>query len=139
MTSGAVLFALGKSNSNAYRKTLRIVSAIVAVLLISIPALSQTSQGTIQGAIFDQSGGAIPGATVTVIDVARGVSRALTTDSVGEYVAVNLTPGTYTVRGEAKGFQTVEHTGVPVQVGQNTPSRFDSAARTAKPDGHRYG
>ena len=119
MTSAAVLFALGKSNSNAHRKTLRIVSAIVAMLLISIPALSQTSQGTIQGAIFDQSGGAIPGSTVTVIDVARGVSRALTTDSVGEYVAVNLTPGTYTVRGEAKGFQTVEHTGVQVQVGQS--------------------
>jgi len=74
------------------------------VFLISLPLVSQTSQGTIQGAIFDQSGGAIPGAMVTVVDVARGVTRALTTDSAGQYVAANLTPGTYTVRGEAKGF-----------------------------------
>ena len=109
----------GKSLSNTARKVLRVLTVIVAVFLISVPLLSQTSQGTIQGAIFDQSGGAIPGATVTVIDVARGVTRALTTDSVGQYVATNLTPGTYTVRGEAKGFQTIEHTGVLVEVGQN--------------------
>ena len=38
---------------------------------------SQTSQGTIQGGVFDQSGGAVAGATVTVIDVARGVTRTL--------------------------------------------------------------
>jgi len=114
----AAAFVWGKSLSNTAPKALRVLTVIVALFLISVPLLSQSSQGTIQGAIFDQSGGAIPGATVTVIDVARGVSRALTTDSVGEYVAVNLTPGTYTVRGEAKGFQTVEHTGVQVQVGQ---------------------
>ena len=56
---------------------------------------------------------------MTVIDVARGVTRTLTTDSAGQYVANNLTPGTYTVRAEAKGFRTVEHSGVLVEVGQN--------------------
>ncbi len=55
-----------------------------------------------RGSVFDQSGGAIPGAMVTVTDVARGTSKVLTADSAGEYVAVDLTPGTYTVRGEAK-------------------------------------
>jgi hypothetical protein len=33
-------------------------------------------------------------------------------------VAASLTPGTYTVRAEAKGFRTVEHSGVLVEVGQ---------------------
>ena len=93
--------------------------AAIAVLLVCLPLLSQTTQGTIQGTVIDQSGGAIAGATVTVIDVARGVTRALTTDGAGEYVATNLTPGTYTVRAEAKGFRTVEHSGVLVEVGQN--------------------
>jgi hypothetical protein len=111
--------AWGKAAPNAARKALRVLSVMLAVFLISLPVLSQSSQGTIQGAIFDQTGGAIPGAGVTVIDVARGVTRTLTTDSVGEYVATNLTPGTYTVRGEAKGFQTTERTGVLIQVGQN--------------------
>ena len=34
-------------------------------------------------------------------------------------MANNLTPGTYTVRAEAKGFRTVEHSGVLVEVGQS--------------------
>jgi hypothetical protein len=91
----------------------------VIAVLFCLPVFSQTSQGTIQGGVFDQSGGAIAGATVSVVDVARGVTRALTTDSAGEYIANDVTPGTYTVKAEAKGFQTVEHSGVLVEVGQN--------------------
>src|SRR5580704_13648033 len=94
-------------------------AAFLAVLLLCLPLFSQTSQGTVEGGVFDQSGGAIVGATVTVIDVSRGVTRALTTDGAGQYVATNLTPGTYTVRAEAKGFQTMEHSGVLVEVGQS--------------------
>ncbi len=88
-------------------------------LLFCLPLFSQTSQGTIQGGVFDQSGGVIVGASVSVIDVARGVTRALTTDNAGAYVANNVIPGTYTVRAEAKGFRTVEHDGVLVEVGQS--------------------
>ena len=87
--------------------------------LLCLPLFSQTSQGTIQGGVFDQTGGAVAGAMVSVIDVARGVTRTLTTDGAGQYVATDLTPGTYTVRAEAKGFRTVEHSGVLVEVGQN--------------------
>ena len=90
----------------------------IAFCLACLPLSSQTSQGTIQGGVFDQSGGAVAGATVSVIDVARGVTRALTADGAGQYVAVGLTPGTYTVRGEAKGFRNVEHSGVLLEVGQ---------------------
>src|SRR5581483_5222346 len=75
--------------------------------------------GTIQGGVLDQSGGAVAGAIVTLIDVARGATRTLTADNAGQYVAPNLTPGTYTVRAEAKGFRTVEHSGVLVEVGQS--------------------
>ena len=91
----------------------------VIALLFCLPLFPQTSQGTIQGGVFDQSGGAIAGAVVSVIDVARGVTRALNTDSAGQYVANGLTPGTYTVRAEAKGFRNVEHSGVLLEVGQN--------------------
>ena len=45
----------------------------------------------------------IAGATVTVIDVARGAQRDLVTDSAGEYGATNLIPGTYTVRAPGQG------------------------------------
>jgi len=110
------------SSSRPYKSVLKcavsLVSALLAILLISVSAFSQTSQGNIQGTVFDQTGGVIPGAAVTVLDVARGVSRPLTTDNAGQYVAVNVTPGTYTIRAEAKGFRVTEHSGVLVEVGQ---------------------
>ena len=101
------------------KKVARLLLVSALLWFVCLPAFSQTTQGTIQGAVQDQTGGLVAGASVTVIDVARGVSRTLMTDSAGEYVATNLTPGTYTVRAEAKGFRTVEHSGVLVEVGQN--------------------
>ena len=99
-------------------RAIRALGAILALLVFSVPVFPQANQGTIQGSVFDQTGGAIAGATVTVIDVARGVSRPLTTDNAGLYVASNLTPGLYTIRGEAKGFQTLERSNVTIEVGQ---------------------
>jgi len=101
------------------RGSLQLALALFGLLLPVIPGFSQASQGTIQGGVFDQTGGAIAGASVTVIDVARGVTRTLVTDGAGQYNANQLTPGTYTVRAMAPGFRTVEHSGVLVEVGQN--------------------
>jgi hypothetical protein len=109
-------------SSRPYKPMLKgvvsLLAALLGIFLISVSAFSQAGQGTIQGGVFDQTGGVIAGATVSVIDVARGVTRALTTDGAGEYVAPSLNPGTYTIRAEAKGFRTIEHTGVLVEVGQ---------------------
>jgi outer membrane receptor protein involved in Fe transport len=71
------------------------------------------------GAVTDQSGGVVAGATVTVLDVQRGISRTLTTDAAGEYNAPNLTPGSYTVRAESKGFKTAERSGILLEVGKD--------------------
>jgi hypothetical protein len=88
------------------------------VFLVCVPLFSQGNQGRITGAITDQTGGVVAGAAVTVTDVARGSSRALTTNDVGEYNAPNLTPGTYSVRAEAKGFKVVEQQNVLLEVGK---------------------
>jgi Carboxypeptidase regulatory-like domain len=97
----------------------QVLLVTLALFLTSLAGFSQASQGTIQGAVSDQSGGAVAGAAVTVTDVARGVTRALVTDDAGQYVASNLTPSTYTVRAATKGFRTVEHSCLLVEVGQN--------------------
>ncbi len=100
------------------RKVLPLLAAVAALFLVSQPLFSQASQSGIQGAVYDQTHAVIAGATVTVVDVARGNQRALTTDNAGEYGAANLIPGMYTIRAEAKGFQTVEQANVILQVGQ---------------------
>src|SRR5689334_22118168 len=101
-----------------FRKAVPVFGACLAVLLASVPLFSQGNAGRILGAISDQTGGAVVGATVTVSDVQRGTSRTLTADETGAYNAPNLLPGTYTVRAEFKGFKPIERPNVGLQVGQ---------------------
>ena len=79
---------------------MRVLQCIGLVVVLSLPAFSQGSQGAIQGAVFDSSGANIPGATVTITDVDRGTTRVLISDEAGQYAATGLTPGNYKVRAE---------------------------------------
>ncbi len=100
-------------------KLLRVLAAVCAALFASVAAHPQGSTGRILGVVTDQSGGNVAGATVTLTDVARGVSQTLTTDSDGAYVALSLQPGTYTVRAEFKGFKNFERKNILVEVGKD--------------------
>jgi len=99
------------------RRAAQLLCCVLGVLLLSLPAFSQGSSGRILGTVTDSSGGVVAGATVSVVDVDRGVTRTLTTDDAGVYNAPNLTPGTYTVRVEAKGFKKLERQNVVIEVG----------------------
>ena len=98
------------------KKALHVLGVMFGVLLLCLPAFSQGSAGRVQGTITDQSGGAVAGATVTIADTQRGTSRTLTSDDAGGYNAPSLTPGTYKVRAEAKGFKVVERQNVTLEV-----------------------
>jgi len=98
--------------------TIKFLTATMGVLLLCLPAFSQGSFGRILGTVTDQSGGVVAGATISLMDTQRGVSKVLTTDDAGEYNAPNLTPSTYTVRVEAKGFKKLERQNVDLGVGQ---------------------
>ena len=101
------------------QRAIRILAVVAWFASARLPIHSQANLGRILGTITDQTGGVMAGATVTVSDVNRGVSRTLTTDPAGEYVAPDLLPGSYSVRAEAKGFQTVEHSGLLLEVGKD--------------------
>src|SRR6202162_2050140 len=99
-------------------KAIHLLGGALAILLLCTPAFSQGNTGRILGTVTDQSGGVVAGATVTVIDTQRGINRTLTSDDAGEYNAPNLTPGSYTVRAEAKGFKKLERQNVALEVGK---------------------
>jgi Carboxypeptidase regulatory-like domain len=90
----------------------------LGVLLLSLPAFAQLNLGSITGTVTDSSGAVIVGAKVTVTDVERDVSRTLTSDNAGQFSATSLTPGSYSVRAEFTGFQTLNRTGISLGVGQ---------------------
>src|ERR1700726_2467975 len=109
---------VGKTAARNFRKALQVLGGTVLVLLLNLPGYSQGSAGRILGTITDSNGGAIAGATVTVLDVQRGTTRTLTTDESGAYNAPNLIPGTYKVRVEFKGFKVTERDNIVLEVGR---------------------
>src|SRR4029077_13135449 len=112
------VFNCPNSRTWGYRFAGVFVLAFLAVLA-SLPAFSQGNAGRILGGVTDQTGGAMAGATVTVIDTQRNSTRTLTTDDSGEYNAPNLLPSTYTVRAEAKGFKTSERSGILLEINKD--------------------
>jgi carboxypeptidase family protein/TonB-dependent receptor-like protein len=106
-------------------KTMRVVVCLsCAVLLLGFPLFSQINTGRLLGTVTDQTGGVIAGAMVTVTNPQTGVARNLVADDAGEYNAPNLTPGTYTVKVTANGFQTFERQNIALGVGQD--ARIDA-------------
>src|SRR5229473_993743 len=96
-----------------------VLAVVCVTLIVCGAAYSQGNTGRILGVVTDQSGGYVAGAKVTITDVARGVSQTLTTDSDGAYVAINLLPGTYSVRVEYKGFKIFERKNILLEVGKD--------------------
>jgi Carboxypeptidase regulatory-like domain len=70
------------------------------------PASAQGVFGTITGTVTDASGGVLPGATVTLTNVATNVRKTLTANEAGVYSATSLIPGTYQVEASLAGFKT---------------------------------
>jgi hypothetical protein len=93
------------------------LGVILALVFAPLPLFSQAANGRISGVVRDQTGGSVAGAMVTVTDVARGLSRNLTTDDVGAYLAPNLIPGAYSIRVAYTGFQTWQRDNIALGVG----------------------
>jgi hypothetical protein len=89
---------------------------------------AQTFRGSIQGTITDSAGATIPGAQVTVFSAASGLSRTVSANDQGEYVASELPLGIYSIKVEQQGFRTTTLTQIPVRVG--SPTRADAKLAT---------
>ena len=83
------------------------------------PVQAQTSYGSIVGTVTDVSGGTIPAAAVSLMNLGTSERRSAETDSNGNYQVVNLVPGTYRVDAEKAGFKRMTQDGIRVET-QNT-------------------
>jgi len=102
----------------------RIVGVIALALIVALAstASAQVQTGSILVKALDEQGASTPGVTVTISSaVLVGGSASGVTDSGGIYRFPSLVPGTYTVKVELSGFQTIVRENVQVLVGQTTP------------------
>ncbi len=100
------------------------IAAIVSTLVLVSPLHAQVATGTILGNVTDSSGGAVPGATVTVTNVDTQFTRDTVTDEAGQYALRLLPLGTYKVDVALSGFKTFSQTGILLEVGRN--ARIDA-------------
>src|SRR5919198_3397685 len=99
--------------------------ACVALLAaVARPAHAQVAQAELRGTVLDESGAALPGATVTATHVDTGTARTTITTSTGAFLMAALPVGRYRVEAALTGFSTVVQENLVLAVGQSASVTF---------------
>ena len=99
-----------------------LLAVFVSALAANIGA--QALYGSLVGNVTDETGAALPGATVTVTQTGTSLTREIVTNETGSYNVPNLLPGTYQVDVKLAGFQT--YTARDIAVRQGLDLRVDA-------------
>jgi hypothetical protein len=99
--------------------------AALCLLAILAPRLySQVNTSSIAGTLTDETGAVVPNATVTVTQDGTGLVRTVNNSASGEYVVPQLSPGRYSVKVEAKGFQSSIANNISLDIAQRARLDF---------------
>jgi hypothetical protein len=98
------------SGRSAGKNLLTLLAAFFMVALVATGAMAQQETGRITGTVKDQSGAVVPGAAVTITNVATNAQRTTITGRDGTYVVTNLLPGNFSVTAAMTGFNTTKKT-----------------------------
>jgi outer membrane receptor protein involved in Fe transport len=108
------------------------IAALIFALVGVAPALAQSTTGSFQGLVTDQSGAALPGVTITIINPQTNLTRTTVTNASGNYDAPLLPPGTYNISSELSGFRKFEKAGIVLQVTQTARVDFSMELSTVQ-------
>src|SRR5436190_8315945 len=95
------------NNRSSLRFAIRV---LIFFALCSSPfaIFAQTSTANLSGTVTDANGAVVPGATVTVTDLATRLQRTATTNDAGQFVVPLLPASKYSVTLQRDGFMTAE-------------------------------
>jgi len=98
---------MGKYTRSSVRQVFSCCGVAALVLLFMTPAWAQNAGSVIRGKVVDESGGAIPGVTVTLASPVLQVAQMTeVTEADGAYRFGDLPAGTYSLKFELPGFKT---------------------------------
>lgn len=100
-----------------------LLSAVVLGSICSI-AVAQSVNSRVSGTVKDTAGAVVPGAKVTLVDVATKDQKEASTNEDGGFTINEVRPGTYNVVVEGSGFKKLNVTNVEVHV--DTPVALNS-------------
>src|SRR6202521_99689 len=94
---------------NLWRWTLLFMAACAFSASFSVRDSAQSdTTGALGGQVVDRSGGAIGGATVTIIHLDTGFRRTVRSDIEGRFSFPQVQPGRYRIQAEAPAFEQVQ-------------------------------
>jgi hypothetical protein len=100
-------------------------AAFILFLLVTGPGqLAGQTTASIEGIVYDPSGSAITGASVSLRELATGNERLVRTDDRGWYAAPALSPGLYDMTVAGDGFRTEVRRSLELQAGRNARLDF---------------
>jgi transcriptional regulator of nitric oxide reductase len=106
--------------SSTFRNALHTAFLLSIILAIMAGSLhGQTGNAVVSGQVKDQTGGVIPGATVTVTNIDTNVSRTATSNAEGLYVLTDLIPGRYSLSAKFSGFKNLDRGEFTLRVGDH--------------------
>ena len=97
--------------------------AAIFVFGVHESAFAQTGAASITGLLTDQSGAAVPAATVTATNQATNVEYTAVSNDVGNYTITSVPVGTYVVKAGLSGFKTA--TTKPIELEAKQIARLD--------------
>jgi hypothetical protein len=90
----------------------------LAILLAGAPAaFAQFDTATVLGSVRDNTGGIVPGATVTLTSLDTGIATTKVTDANGAFEFVTVRVGRYKITAELAGFSIALADNVQVTIG----------------------
>jgi len=104
----------------------------LTLLLTSMVAGQDASTGAVKGTVVDATGGAIPDATVVLMNAETGFRYPISTDTQGRFAFEMLPPGDYTARATATGMSAQVTPRLQVAVGGLTELQFKLNVAGAK-------
>ena len=99
------------------RTLLVAVFAVAWLLVAALPSFAQFDTATVVGTVKDNTGGVVPGATVTLTNLDTGVTTIRVTEANGSFEFITVRIGRYKVTAELQGFATAVADNVQVNVG----------------------
>ena len=99
------------------RSLLVAVFAVAWLLVAALPSFAQFDTATVVGTVKDNTGGVVPGATVTLTNLDTGVTTVRVTEANGSFEFMTVRIGRYKVTAELQGFATAVADNVQVNVG----------------------
>src|SRR5687767_4645166 len=97
-------------------RSVRDFSSVVFSLLFVTGAAWAQGTAQMDGRVTDESGGVLPGVTVTATLTDTSFTRTTVTDETGAWLMPNLPIGPYRLEVSLQGFRTYVQTGIVLQV-----------------------